>query len=152
MRILSCCGKKENIMHLCTYCTIWEWKLQILWGRVCRREIWGDELALISTVAVIKRQRAVNSMFHYALTCIGMRDYTHAHTLTDRALYVQHLISLPRRESLAIPDAGWSAEPAWPETISDPRGGRTSQWAPRPWLKHQPLSARRRREERETGE
>lgn len=60
-------------------------------------------------------------------------------------------VSPPRSESLAIPDAGWSAEPAWPETIRDPRGGCTSQWAPRPWLKHQPLSMPRWREEGEKG-
>lgn len=79
-------------------------------------------------------------MFHYVLTCMGMKDCTRTHTQTDSALCGSVSISLPHCESLAIPDAGWSAEPGWPETISDPRGGCTLQWAPRPWLKHQPHS------------
>ena len=81
-----------------------------------------------------------------------MSVLTCTHTLTQIKLYMWSIsVSLPRCESLAIPDAGWSAEPAWPETIRDPRGGCTSQWALRPWLKHQPLSMQRWREEREGG-
>lgn len=98
---------------------------------------------------------ALISMFHYALTCMGMNDCTcartHSHTQTDSALCGSVSISLPHCESLAIPDAGWSAEPGWPETISDPRGGRTLQWALRPWLKHQPLSMQRWRPDRKGG-
>lgn len=90
---------------------------------------------------------AVISMFHDVLTCMGMNDCTHTHTQFC-ALCGGVSISLPHRESLAIPDAGWSAEPGWPETISDPRGGCTLQWALRPWLKHQPLSMQRWRRDR----
>lgn len=95
--------------------------------------------------------RAVISMFHYVLTCMGMNDCTHTHTQTDSALCGGVSISLPHGESLAIPDAGWSAEPGWPETISDPRGGCTLQWALRPWLKHQLLSMQRWRRDRRGG-
>lgn len=90
--------------------------------------------------------RVVISVFHYVLTCIGMNDCTHTHP--DSALCGGVSIPLPPCESLAIPDAGWSAEPGWPETISDPRGGCTLQWALRPWLKHQPLSMQRWRPDR----
>lgn len=73
--------------------------------------------------------------------------HTYAHTNRLRSICVASP-SLPHCKSLAIPDAGWSAEPGWPETISDPRGGCTSQWAPRPWLKHQLLSMQHWQEER----
>lgn len=75
--------------------------------------------------------------------------HTHTHTEQIELCMWSISVSLPHCESLAIPDAGWSAEPAWPETIRDPRGGCTSQWALRPWLKHQLLSMQRWREEKE---
>lgn len=97
---------------------------------------------------------AVNSMIHHALTRMGtwwmiVLMYTHTHTEQIELCMWSISVSLPHCESLAIPDAGWSAEPAWPETIRDPRGGCTSQWALRPWLKHQLLSMQRWREEKE---
>lgn len=78
-------------------------------------------------------------------------EWLHTHTQTDSALCGSVSISLPHCESLAIPDAGWSAEPGWPETISDPRGGCTLQWALRPWLKHQPHSMQRQWQDRKEG-
>lgn len=58
-------------------------------------EIRGNESALILTVAVIKQQCAVNSMFHYALTCIGMSGYTRTHAAGNRqGLYMCSISSL----------------------------------------------------------
>lgn len=80
-----------------------------------------------------------------------LHAHARTHTQPNSALCGSVSISLPHCESLAIPDAGWSAEPGWPETISDPRGGCTLQWALRPWLKHQPHSMQRQRQDRKRG-